>query len=110
MRYTKNDMTQKMKKYIRNRIRTSDLGPGSRPAKLHSNTAINPEKYGQLWAGIDFQCIHNASPIGQAKGPVIGELSLGGKKFKLTWTECNKLIETLEDAKYKYNIGKRLGM
>jgi hypothetical protein len=99
-----------MKKYNRNRIRKSDLGPGSRPAKHHSKKPFNPEKYGQLWAGIDFQCIHNASPIGQAKGPVIGELSLGGKKFKLTWTECNKLIETLEDAKYKYNIGKRLGM
>jgi hypothetical protein len=70
-----------MKKYNRNRIRKSDLGPGSRPAKHHSKKPFNPEKYGQLWAGIDFQCIHNASPIGQAKG-IYNKLFIGRISFR----------------------------
>ena len=99
-----------MKKYNRNRIRKSDLGPGSRPAKHHSKKPFNPEKYGKLWGGIEFDLELNANPVGNAKGPIIGSLKIGGKSFQLTWTECNKIIETLEDSKYKYNIGKRLGM
>ncbi len=99
-----------MKKYNRNRIRKADLGPGQRPAKHHSKKPFNPEKYGKLWGGIEFDLELNANPVGSAKGPIIGALKIGGKSFQLTWTECNKIIETLEDSKYKYNIGKRLGM
>jgi hypothetical protein len=70
---------------------------------------FNPAKYGKVWNTMSFEHMWNRVPVGEAKQPVIGKLLIGGKVVELTFTECNKLIETLEDAKYSYNVGTRLG-
>ena len=100
-----------MKKYNKNRPRRTDYGPGGgKPAVHNQRKPFNPRKYGRLWGSLDFDLNLDAHPVGEANGPVIGALRVGGKKFDLTWTECNRIIETLSDAKYRFNIGKRLGM
>lgn len=70
---------------------------------------FNPEKYGRVWNTISFEHMWNRVPVGESKQPVIGKLLIGGKVVELTFTECSKLIDTLEDAKYSYNVGTRLG-
>ena len=49
-------------------------------------------------------------PMGESNQPVIGTLNIAGKQFDLTFSECNKLIETLIDAKEAARTAKRLDM
>ena len=40
----------------------------------------------------------------------IGDLLVGGKRVELTWSECNKIITTLEDAKTSHQRKIQLGL
>ena len=70
---------------------------------------FNPGRYGNVWSGIDFQHDWGRQPQGDSTQPIIGQLLLDGKKVSLTFTETNKIIETLRDAQHVYNVGVRLG-
>jgi hypothetical protein len=72
-------------------------------------TKFNPSKFGSTWASIYWKGKPGLNPMGEANQPVIGELSIAGKQFDLTFSECNKIIETLEDAKQGAKIASRLG-
>ena len=70
---------------------------------------FNPSKFGPTWASIHWKAKPGLSPIGEANQPIIGALSISGKQVDLTFSECNKIIETLEDAKQAAKIARRLG-
>jgi len=73
-------------------------------------TKFNPAKFGSTWASIFWKGKPGLTPQGDANQPVIGSLNISGKEFDLTFSECNKLIETLIDAKEAARTSKRLGM
>jgi len=75
----------------------------------NNRSKFNPAKYGKVWNSISFKHMWNRVPVGEAKQPIIGKLLIAGKEVELTFTECSKLIETLEDAKYSFNVGTRMG-
>ena len=72
-------------------------------------TKFNPSKFGSTWASIYWKGKPGLSPQGEANQPVIGTLNIGGKQHDLTFSECNKIIETLLDAKESAKISRRLG-
>ncbi len=73
-------------------------------------TKFNPSKFGPAWASIFWKGKPGLTPQGEANQPVIGSLNIGGREFDLTFSECNKLIETIIDAKEAARTSKRLGM
>ena len=48
-----------------------------------------------------------ASP---AKQPIIGYLKIAGQRIGITFSEANKIAETLNDAKHQFNVARSLGM
>ena len=56
---------------------------------------FDPTRYGKLWGGIQ---------------PVIGYLCIDNKKIGVTWSETNRIIETLSDGQHRHNVANRLGM
>ncbi len=75
----------------------------------NQNKVFNPKQYGDVWGSINFNHEWGRTPQGDAKGPVIGKLVIGNQSHELTFTETNKIIETLRDAQHRYNVGTRLG-
>mgnify|MGYP003118281725 CR=1 FL=1 len=99
-----------MKKYNRNKIRKADYGPGQRPAKHHSKKPFNPDRYGKLWKTIGYELRYgNQTPIGEANQPTMGSLLIDGKKFEVTWTEANRIIDSIRDLQNVYSKAKRMG-
>ena len=96
-----------MKKHNR-KFRRSGTG-NQLPIKHNQKKPFNPGKYGKLWGGIEWDCEWGRQPVGDATGPVIGKLHIGGKQFELTWTECTKIIQTLADAQRQAKVGRSLG-
>jgi len=72
-------------------------------------TKFNPSKFGSTWASIFWKGKPGLSPVGEAKQAIIGTLNIGGKEHDLTFSECNKVIETLIDAKEAAKVSVRLG-
>tara|TARA_R100000315_G_C5222162_1_gene133819 strand:+ start:978 stop:1316 length:339 start_codon:yes stop_codon:yes gene_type:complete len=70
---------------------------------------FNPGRYGKVWGSIEFLHTWGRQPEGDSNGPVIGKLRIGGKDVELTFSETNKIMETLRDAQHVYNVGVRLG-
>ena len=72
----------------------------------------NPDRYGKLWntIGFNLEGARRNQASKQAGVPIIGTLEIGNKSFDITWTEANRLIDTLNDAKHQYNVAERLGM
>jgi|TARA_R110000823_G_C15865627_1_gene493637 hypothetical protein len=70
---------------------------------------FNPSKFGGTWASIFWKGKPGLTPQGEANQPIIGTLNIGTREFDLTFSECNKLIETLIDAKETARTSKRLG-
>ena len=73
-------------------------------------TKFNPAKFGPTWASIYWKGKPGMRPMGESNQPVIGTLNIAGKQFDLTFSECNKLIETLIDAKEASRTSERLDM
>tara|TARA_R110001583_G_scaffold13766_5_gene58748 strand:- start:4396 stop:4725 length:330 start_codon:yes stop_codon:yes gene_type:complete len=70
---------------------------------------FNAHKYGKLWSSIGFAHDWQRTPEGDANGAVIGKLVLGNTQVELTFSETNRIIDTLTDAQHRYNVGVRLG-
>ena len=69
----------------------------------------NPGKFGKVWGGMHFKHKHGLNPVGEANQPIIGTLHIDGKKVELTFSECNRLIDILDDAKTISRTANRLG-
>ena len=89
-------------------------GPGNQlPIKHNQKKPFNPNKFGKLWGGINTTLMKGAkakNPQGEANQPLICTLHIGGKKFELTHSETNRLIEELHEAQSTYKKALRLGM
>ena len=70
---------------------------------------FNPGRYGEVWGSIRFEHDWDRIPKGDAQGPVIGKIFIGDKSHELTFSETNRIIETLRDAQHAHNVGVRLG-
>lgn len=74
---------------------------------------FNPDKFGKLWNAIDFKLAKGSKalrPIPPAEQPIIGSLCIGGEEFEITFSESSRIMDTLKDGQYQYNIARRLGM
>jgi hypothetical protein len=89
-------------------------GPGNQlPIKHNQKKPFNPNKYGRVWSTISTELMKGAkakNPQGDSNQPIICTLKIDGKRFELTHSETNKLIETLYDAQNIYKKALRLGM
>ena len=70
---------------------------------------FDPGKFGSTWSSIFWKGKPGLTAVGDANQPIIGTLNVGGKEHDLTFSECNKIIETLIDAKEGSKISARLG-
>ena len=82
----------------------------TKPTHHHSKKPFDPNRYGKLWSGIEFELVDQPTYVEKGTQPVIGTLNIGGKKFPITWTETNRVIEQLYDGQHRYNVAKRIGM
>ena len=74
---------------------------------------FNPNKYGKLWSTVDCELMQGTKakiPQGDANQPLIGTFIIGGKRFELTYSETNRVIETMLDMQNVYKKAQRLGM
>tara|TARA_R100001443_G_scaffold108590_1_gene119119 strand:- start:1789 stop:2115 length:327 start_codon:yes stop_codon:yes gene_type:complete len=89
-------------------------GPGNQlPIKHNQKKPFNPNKYGKLWSTISSKLMKGAkakNPQGEANQPLICTLNIGNSKFELTHSECNRLIEEVQDAQSTYRKALRMGM
>ena len=75
----------------------------------NSKKPFNPKKYGEVWNTIRFEHDWGRTPQGDSKMPVIGKLFIGDKYTEITFSEANRIIDTLRDAQHAHNVGVRLG-
>tara|TARA_B100000902_G_scaffold24203_1_gene29133 strand:- start:9173 stop:9508 length:336 start_codon:yes stop_codon:yes gene_type:complete len=97
-----------------NKFSRRGKGPGSQlPIKHNQKKPFNPEKYGKYWNGIEVQLAKGnkaVNPIPPATQPIIGTLCIGNHKIDITFSEANRIVEEIADAKQRYNVANRLGM
>lgn len=68
-------------------------------------------KLGKNYNSIDFAMTNEMNESNYSdKSIPIGALEVGNLKVDLTWSECSKIIETLEDAKLTHRQKIRLGL
>mgnify|MGYP006954771462 FL=1 len=68
-------------------------------------------QYGKNYNSIDFEMSDKITLANyKERTNPIGDLLVGGKKVELTWSECNKIITTLEDAKTSHQRKIQLGL
>ena len=78
-------------------------GPGNQlPIKHNQKKPFEP--------GIDFELAHGVVAVPPAKQPIIGYLKIAGQRIGITFSEANKIAETLNDAKHQFNVARSLGM
>jgi len=82
----------------------------SRPTIHNQKKEFNGDKYGKLWTSIGFRLTDNEYVQEPQTQTTIGWLMIDGKRHDITFTEANKIIETLSDAKHQFNVASRLGM
>ena len=69
------------------------------------------ESMGKNYNSIDFEMSENLRLDNyKERSNPIGDLVVGGKRVELTWSECNKIITTLEDAKSTHHRKIQLGL
>ena len=102
-----------MKRY-NNKFRRAGKGPGSQlPIKHNQKKPFEPGRYGKNWGNIKVELAKGTKaikPIAPATQPIIGTLCIGNMKVDITFSEANRIIEEMNDAKQRYNVANRLGM
>ena len=78
-------------------------------AGLHTHP--REKKYGNLWNQIDFVIKEGSRGDGKDgyNNTTIGELLIGDVRVPLTFTECSKIGDVLNDGKHSYRVAKSLG-
>ena len=78
-------------------------------AGLHTHP--REKKYGNLWNQIDFVIKEGIRGDGKDgyNNTTIGELLIGDVRVPLTFTECSKIGDVLNDGKHSYRVAKSLG-
>tara|TARA_B100000780_G_scaffold265972_1_gene221840 strand:- start:405 stop:770 length:366 start_codon:yes stop_codon:yes gene_type:complete len=71
---------------------------------------FDPNKYGKLWGNIGFELADKQAHVEQGTQPIIGFLCIDNRKIGITWSETNRIIETMADAQHRHNVANRLGM
>lgn len=100
-----------MKKFNNKARNISRQGPGNQlPIKHNQKRPFEPGKYGKNWAGIEFELAHGVGAVHPASQPIIGYLKIAGQKIGITFSEANKIAETLKDGKHAFNVARSLGM
>jgi hypothetical protein len=69
-------------------------------------------RMGRLYSTIDFNVNDKISGelfASVPEKPIVGELEIGGKSFKMTYQEIDAVISTLQDAKRAVEMKYRLG-
>jgi len=99
-----------MKKYDRNTMKKSHSGPGNQmPIKHNQKKPFNPKRFGEIWNTISWDLRYgNQTPKGDCVQPTMGWFHIDGKRFEITWTEANKIIEALNDMQNVYAKAKRM--
>ena len=89
-------------------------GPGNKlPIKHNQKKPFNPNKFGKIWNTIGTELMKGPkakNPQGEANQPIICTLKIDGKRFEMTHSETNRLIEELYDAQSTYRKASRIGM
>ena len=70
------------------------------------------KRMGKLYSTIDFNVNDKISGelfASVPEKPIVGELEIGGKSFKMTYQEIDAVISTLQDAKRAVEMKYRLG-
>lgn len=100
-----------MKKFNNKSRLKARRGPGNQlPIKHNQKKPFEPGKYGKNWASIEFELAHGVVAVPPAKQPIIGYLKIAGQKIGITFSEANKIAETLRDGKHAFNVARSLGM
>jgi len=74
---------------------------------------FEPGRLGKNWGNIDFEMAHGSkanNAVPPCNQPLIGTLIIGKSRVEITFSEANKIIETLQDSQYRFNIAKKMGM
>jgi hypothetical protein len=73
---------------------------------------VKTNKLGKVYWSIDFEMNDGLTEkdFREAEQPIIGELLIGDKKIPLTFSECNRIMETLHDAKHTHHQIYKLGL
>ena len=82
----------------------------TKPTIHNQKKQFNPNKYGKLWSGINFELADTQAYIEKDTQPLMGYLIIDNKKIGITWSESNRIIETLLDGQHRHNVAQRLGM
>tara|TARA_R110000764_G_scaffold46550_1_gene104402 strand:+ start:5223 stop:5549 length:327 start_codon:yes stop_codon:yes gene_type:complete len=80
--------------------------------KNQTRTKLEPARFGKHWSTIDFKLAKGRKalvPTEPANQPLIGSLCIAGREIEITFSEANRIMETLNDAKHQYNVAKRIG-
>ena len=100
-----------MQKHNRNKHRG---GPGNQlPIKHNQKKPLEPGRYGKNWGTIKIELAKGSkaiNPIPPATQPIIGTLCIGNARVDITFSEANRIMEEIVDAKHRYNVASRLGM
>ena len=82
----------------------------SKPTVHNQNKPFDRKKYGPTWDHISFELRTGEHQIPEGSNqPIIGTLFLGKcGHIDLTYTECSKIIETLQDCQYTARVAQRL--
>jgi hypothetical protein len=81
--------------------------------KNQTRSKFEPQRFGKHWGTINFKLAKGRKamvPTEPSNQPLIGSLCIAGQEIEITFSEANKIMETLNEAKHQYNVAKRMGM
>jgi len=81
--------------------------------KNQTRTKLDPARFGKHWSTIDFKIAKGRKALvatEPANQPLMGSLCIAGREIEITFSEANRIMETLNEAKHAYNVSKRMGM
>jgi len=77
----------------------------------HQKDRDRLKQLGKNYNSIDFELSSNINLKNYRDRSIpIGDLLVGNQRVNLTWSECNKVIQTLEDAKSAHQRKIQLGL